>query len=183
MAITVSDPTHQAANERDRRLGERIDAFIAEGERLRAELAKQQAEFDLDAAASANWRLEDLYASCPRVILPGLRRSTTYLKGNYWDADESDLSEEELDDLYLLDLIVIGQRGRGPDARPVRYGIEISYTIDQGDVMRAARRTELLRRAGIDATAAVAGRSISPRIRELAHENGVEVLLEIPDDV
>lgn len=67
------------------------------------------------------------------------------------------LSEEELDDLRLADILIYGRPKLRPDVERVWLVVEVSAVIDRNDVERAQRRAAAMRKAGYLAVAAVAG--------------------------
>ena len=84
------------------------------------------------------------------------------------------ITEDESDELLLLDLIVSGTRA-GTRAR-VYAGIEVSITANDDDVNRAADRAEILRRVtGEPALAAVIAARVDEPQRELATQREVAV--------
>ena len=86
------------------------------------------------------------------------------------------ISEQESDELWLLDLIVSGTQ-RGTQDR-VYVGVEVSITADANDVDRAADRTEILRKlTGGPALAVVVASRMDEPQRELAIRRGVETVL------
>ena len=84
------------------------------------------------------------------------------------------ITENESDELLLLDLIVSGTR-RGTPER-VYAGIEVSITANDDDMNRAADRVEILRKVtgGPVMAAVIAARVEAPQ-RELAARRGVAV--------
>jgi len=74
---------------------------------------------------------------------------------------EQHLSDQELNDLIPLDVLVKGQPRRQPDAPEVWLAIEVSGVVDRRDVERAMQRAQLLRQAGYPAIPAVAGKRIT----------------------
>lgn len=89
------------------------------------------------------------------------------------------ISRDEALAIRHLDLIIEGLEEAGDaEWRPALLAVEVSMTIDSNDVDRAARRAEILRRVGYNAYGIVAGTRINGRVRTLAEERGVQVLLE-----
>ena len=97
--------------------------------------------------------------------------------------DAGDLTEVEALAVRGLDLIVEGIEGRGPDARPALLAVEISTTIEENDVERAALRAAVLRRVGYNAYAAVAGGRITPETDAIARGSAVEVFVVVEDTI
>jgi tetratricopeptide (TPR) repeat protein len=80
---------------------------------------------------------------------------------------------EAFDDLLELDLLVGGRPRQRPDAPEVWLAVEISATLDRGDVERAQRRAAILRAAGLLAVPTVAGESVAPGLEALAQAEHV----------
>jgi len=97
--------------------------------------------------------------------------------------DAGDLTEVEALAVRGLDLIVEGIEGRGPDARPALLAVEVSTTIEENDVERAALRAAVLRRVGYNAYAAVAGGRITPETDAIARGSAVEVFVVVEDTI
>lgn len=74
---------------------------------------------------------------------------------------ESALSDAEMADVVLLDLLIRGQLAKDAQRPEVYLALEISAVVDRGDVTRAVRRAELLRKAGYLAVPAVAGDDVT----------------------
>jgi hypothetical protein len=74
---------------------------------------------------------------------------------------ERHLSDGELEELFLLDVLVRGQAGRQPDAPEVWLALEVSTVVDRNDVQRAQRRAALLRKAGYRVIPTVAGKEVT----------------------
>jgi hypothetical protein len=80
---------------------------------------------------------------------------------------------EAFDDLLELDLLVSGRPRHRPDAPEVWLAVEVSATLDRGDVERAQRRAAILRNAGLLAIPTVAGDDAVPGLEELAQTEHV----------
>ena len=84
------------------------------------------------------------------------------------------ITENESDELLLLDLIVSGTRTGTPDR--LYAGIEVSITANNDDMNRAADRVEILRKVtGGPVLAAVIAVRVETPQRELAATRGVTV--------
>lgn len=93
------------------------------------------------------------------------------------DTLEKVLSPLELNDLYLLDLLVKGRVRLAPERDEVLLAVEVSSVVDADDVARAERRAEFLRRAGYHVIAIAAGESATEGARKRA-TGGRVVLLQ-----
>ena len=86
------------------------------------------------------------------------------------------ITEEEADELLLLDLIVAGTQ-RADHAR-VYVAAEVSITANQDDVNRAADRADILRRAtGLPTRPVVIADRMAKSYQSLADEKGVAVAI------
>lgn len=103
------------------------------------------------------------------VLRDAMRQHVRDLLDQAIDADI--LSEGEEYDLVLIDFILLGQT---LDGEPAYVVIESSFTINQSDVDRAARRARILQAAsGVTRRAAVIGTVISDANRQRADADGV----------
>ena len=85
-----------------------------------------------------------------------------------------ELSDEDLDQLRRADLIATGVI----DDEKIYLVGEVSFTADNDDVLRAARRAALLRKVGERAQPFVACDAIAPISAELARREGVWIIVE-----
>ena len=89
----------------------------------------------------------------------------------YQAAEARLISDEQANDLEDADLILWGQSA---DREPIYVVAEVSITIDDSDVDRAARRSRTLQTAsGIPTQAVVIGTTISDANHQRADANGV----------
>ena len=85
-----------------------------------------------------------------------------------------ELSDEDLDQLRRADLIATGTI----DGDAIYLVGEVSFTADNDDVLRAARRAAVLRKFGERAQPFVACDAIAPISAELARREGVWIIVE-----
>jgi vacuolar-type H+-ATPase subunit I/STV1 len=85
-----------------------------------------------------------------------------------------DLSNEDLDQLRRADLIATGVI----DDEKIYLVGEVSFTADNDDVLRAARRAGVLRKVGERSQPFVACDAITPISAELARREGVWIIVE-----
>jgi hypothetical protein len=109
------------------------------------------------------WRLEARYREKPssffgRWLKPTIPLSFESLREKL----EPYLTEDEIEEIMSLDLLVQGRARRLPDNPEVGLALEISGAIDVEDVERVKRRAELLRKAGLRAVPIVAGEGVIP---------------------
>lgn len=103
--------------------------------------------------------------------------------------DAGKVSTRELEALAQLDAIISGILHRaGSPTMQVLVALEVSATIDEHDIVRAAEGAAILRRLGFTVVAAAGGNAICPEDRLRARDNEVAVLIggEIfgwPDDL
>ncbi len=93
-----------------------------------------------------------------------------------WDLLETDLSEEELNDVLLLDLLVKGKSKERSFTADLYLAVEISAVVDRHDVERAQRRAALLGKAGFQAIPVVAGEDLTAGAEQEARTQKVAVL-------
>ena len=85
-----------------------------------------------------------------------------------------ELNDEDLDQLRRADLIATGVI----DDEKIYLVGEVSFTADNDDVLRAARRAAVLRKVGERAQPFVACDAIAPISAELARREGVWIIVE-----
>lgn len=90
------------------------------------------------------------------------------------DTIEPTVGEVAVDDFLRADVVATGTL----DGTPTYLVGEISYTAHEDDVMRAARRTACLRKAGLPAIGLVACEKIPPQTTEYARKEGVFVWVD-----
>jgi hypothetical protein len=112
----------------------------------------------------------------PALFGSRLRRAAVVDGNEIVERVEAFLSDQELDQVLLADLVVRGRAAHRPDRPEVWLAIEISAVVDQDDVDRALRRAGLLRRAGVPALPALAGDEVTAEAKTEARNRGVVVL-------
>jgi hypothetical protein len=90
------------------------------------------------------------------------------------DVVEDRLAEVDIEDLLRSDLVATAE----VDGTPTHLVGEVSCTAHRHDVVRAARRADHLRKAGLPAIAFVACEAIAHRTAEFASREKVRVLIE-----
>ncbi len=103
-----------------------------------------------------------------------LRKAKVIEAAELIDAIEPTVGAVAVDDFLRSDVVATGTL----DGSSVYLVGEISYTADEDDVMRAARRTACLVKAGLPAVGLVACEKISPQTAEYASKEGVRVWLD-----
>ncbi len=103
-----------------------------------------------------------------------LRKAKVIDASDLIDAIEPTVGSVAVDDFLRADVVATGTL----DGNPTYLVGEISYTADEDDVMRAARRASCLAKAGLPAVGLVACESIGPRTAEYALKEGVRVWVD-----
>ena len=103
-----------------------------------------------------------------------LRKAKVIEAADLIDTIEPTVGTVAVDDFLRADVIATGML----DGSSTYLVGEISYTADEGDVMRAARQTACLRKAGVPAIGLVACEQISPQTTEYALKEGVFVWVD-----
>jgi vacuolar-type H+-ATPase subunit I/STV1 len=112
----------------------------------------------------------------PAYLGTVLRRTRVISAGDLGDELEGVLSAEEWADLLRADAILQGRALLEGERREVYVVAEVSATLDEGDVARAARRAALLRKKGWKVLAVAAGTQTTPELIASARQLGVAVL-------
>jgi hypothetical protein len=125
-------------------------------------LADKQNEMDVKLGRLVGDQLERRYRERAYAYFRRLLRHVQAISLQDLEASlEAHLTPREMDELFLLDLLVSGQVGRQPEARRVLLVMEVSAVVDRKDVERAVYRAGLLRRAGYTAIPTVAGEEVT----------------------
>ena len=103
-----------------------------------------------------------------------LRKARVIEAADLIDTIEPTVGIVAVDDFLRADVVATGML----DGSPTYLVGEISYTADEDDVMRAARRTACLQKAGVPAIGLVACEQISPQTSEYALKQGVFVWVD-----
>jgi hypothetical protein len=90
-------------------------------------------------------------------------------------AQSGELSEDDMDQIAALDILLLGRDRASRES--VYVAVEVSRTVNPGDVDRARDRAAILRRAGVPARAAVGGRRITHEAQTIADDDDVIVAL------
>ena len=105
-----------------------------------------------------------------------LRRPKVVDCSKLYNAFESRVSSEDLEDILLIDLVVKGKLKQQPEAEDVYLVVEVSVVIDKNDVERAQHRAKLLQNIGFQAIPVVAGEKMTEGAEVSARTNGVAIV-------
>ncbi len=104
-----------------------------------------------------------------------------FMERLYQAEEQGIITHQQSNDLLLVDIICTGRRRANRDEE-IALAIETSVTIGDNDVVRAARRAEILAAIlNLPAQAAVVGDSVDPPRTALAADYQVSVILH-PDE-
>ncbi len=103
-----------------------------------------------------------------------LRRGKLVPNDRLLDQIEPHLSDREVDDVLRADVIASGL----VDGEQAHLVVEVSWTGDIDDIVRADERAKLLRRAGLQAIPLVACNAISPESTAFAKLREVRIWLD-----
>jgi len=152
--------------ESQRRFEERMDRFEGRMDRFEVKLGRVQ-----------GYTLEIRYRLNAAAYFGAWLRRTEVVDGNeLTDRTEGQLNGDELRELLSTDLVVRGRIAQSPTRPEVWLAVEISSVVDREDVVRAARRAELLRRAGLPALPVVAGENATIGAEAEARQRGAAIL-------
>jgi multidrug efflux pump subunit AcrA (membrane-fusion protein) len=116
-----------------------------------------------DLGKLLGWRLEARYREKPSVFFGRWLKPVIAMPfESVREFLEAHLTEEELEEVMRLDLLVRGNARKIADKPEVWLALEVSGAIDAEDVERVKRRTALLRKAGLRAVPVVAGEGVIP---------------------
>ncbi len=162
----------------EQRVEELAEAQRRTEEALRASIARQdRMERKLDSLVGD--QLERRYRERAHSYFGRLlRRVKAVALQDIEEQIEQGLSEAELDELRLLDLLVRGHLKEKPELPEVWLTVEVSATVDRGDVERARWRATLLRKAGYLAVPVVAGEDVTQGGAQAASEESVVLMLD-----
>ena len=155
--------------EAQRRTEERLEQLI-----VRFERTQQRND---DQFADIRGRLLEIeYRDKVGAIFGGrLRRPQIVDGGDLWEMLEERLDQAEIRQLVAADMVVRGRLSPQLSGGELWLAVEVSNVVDRRDVERAAQRAALLRKAGLPAVGAVAGRRLTQGAAVLADELRVAI--------
>ena len=136
----------------------------------------------VDVADLKGYGLEERYRRMAPAYFSNFMRRTRVMERHdhsrlVGDAESTGLlSDREASELLWLDLILRGRRKSSGEE--VYLAVEVSWTIGESDVVRAARRAALLERIKSPALAAAAGKFLSEEVAAKARDENVWLFVE-----
>jgi hypothetical protein len=169
-----------ALAEAQKRTEERIDALAeaqTQTEALLQKLIIVVQAHEVRLAKLDGRTLESQFREKASAYLGRVLRGTRVIAfGDLADELDGVLTEDELDELSRADVILRGRALFAGLRQEVYAVVEVSVTVDQSDVERAARRAALLRKKGWKSLAVAAGEEVPPPIIQNAASLGVAIL-------
>jgi hypothetical protein len=163
-------------------LTERVDQLTVRLDQLTetvARLAEAQERLGVQMGEVRGWALEQRYRThAPAYFGRLLRQIQSVDLGGLAEALREQLGERELEEVLLTDLILTGRLPTPARPSQVWVVLEVSATVDRGDVERAQRRATVLRQARYAAVAVAGGTDATAGARQAASEAGVALLLD-----
>ena len=155
------------------RTEQRLEDLIAVQQRFEVRLERLE-----NKMAQVDGRtLEQQYRERAPAYLGRLLRETRVIGPSQLQKEiEPYLSDDELADAMLTDMVLSGQPRYQPQVGDIWLAVEISSAVDVEDVARAVRRAALLRRAGRPVIPMVAGERMTPDGEEEARRQKVAML-------
>jgi len=142
-------------------------------------LTEGQQRLEVQMGEVRGWTLEQRYRThAPAYFGRLLRQVQPVDVGRLAEALREQLEEQELAEVLLADLILSGRLPTPPGPSESWVVLEVSATVDRGDVERAQRRAALLRQARYPAVAVAGGREVTAGARQVAGDVGVALLLD-----
>src|SRR5207244_9970350 len=165
----------QRLSEAQERLTRRVDQ-LTEGQQR---LTEGQQRLESQMGEVRGWTLEQRYRThAPAYFGRLLRQVQPVDIGRLAEVLRERLAERELAEVLLADLILTGRLPTPPGPPEIWVVLEVSATVDRGDVERAQRRAALLRQARYPAVAVAGGTGATAGARQVAGEVGVALLLD-----
>ena len=179
----------QQTNDRVTRLEEQMSALTGQVSRLTAVLQQTNDRMARLSGRVANLSGGRYEKGASRLARRRIRRllnlTEAMITHTEWEpgtvlydaVDSEALTESEAEDLDRVDLVITGHDEAG---NIVHTAVEISVTIEPGDVTRSARRAAILRKASSQTVhAAVVGSVSTPEVVAMAESRNV-IMLTIP---
>jgi hypothetical protein len=159
-----------------------MDQLTARMDQLTAtvtHLVAGQQRLEVQMGEVRGWALEQRYRThAPAYFGRLLLQVQPVDVGRLAEALREHLEEPDLAEVLLADLILSGRLPTPPGPPEIWVVLEVSATVDRGDVERAQRRAALLRQAHYPAVAVAGGTGATAGARQAAGEVGVALLLD-----
>jgi len=156
---------------------ERLERAVAELVEVQRKHEERLHKIEDDVGKLKGYMLESRYRDrTPSYFGRWLRRAKVVDLNNLWETLETYLSEEELEEISALDLIITGKLKNQPEGEALYLAVEISSIMDKHDVQRARQRAELLQRAGYRAIPVAAGEDATEGAEKEARKQKVVML-------
>jgi hypothetical protein len=175
----------EATERRFQDLDRRLEQFIEATERRFQEvdrrfdiLEKRLELLERRVERLEGWVLEDRYDRQAYAYFGRrLRRIRVVSKAELEDLVGDRVEPGDLEELFLADVVIRGRPKETPE-RELYLVLEVSSTIDVEDVEGAARRAEVVRRAGLACIPVVGGMQAAPRALDQARQRKVAVAID-----
>jgi hypothetical protein len=142
-------------------------------------LTDGQQRLEVQMGEVRGWALEQRYRThAPAYFGRLLRQVQPVDVGRLAEALRERLADQDLAEVLLADLILTGRLPTPPGPPEIWVVLEVSATVDRGDVERAQRRAALLRQARYPAVAVDGGTGVTAGARQVAGDVGVVLLLD-----
>jgi myosin heavy subunit len=142
-----------------------------------AKMVERQDRMQIQLDKHTGYFLEGKYRARPYAFFARvLRKARSVPFDELEEQLEARLSAKEVEEVALLDLLVRGRPKQIYTDVELWLAVEISATIDRGDVERALRRAAILRDAGYPTAPTVAGETITQGAYEQARQANVIVV-------
>jgi TolA-binding protein len=143
------------------------------------QLTEGQRRLEVHMGEVRGWTLEQRYRThAPAYFGRLLRQVQPVDVGRLAEVLRERLEERDLAEVLLADLILSGRLPTPPGPPELWVVLEVSATVDRGDVERAQRRAALLRQAHYPAVAVAGGGEATAGARQVAGDVGVALLLD-----
>ena len=162
------------------RLAERMQRM----ERRQDRLEERVSELIVEVGKLKGFHQEYLYNQRPAYYSRLLRKARILSPDAYMEileqaTEEGHITEEEAIDASLADVVVRGRwRWNHGDGALTYLVVEVSWSLSEDDVVRAARRAAILGKAGYRVCAVVAGAHIPSDVQKLMPQHDVWGLLD-----
>ncbi len=168
-----TDERFRQVDERFRQVDERFRQVDERFDRIELRLDNQDNQIGMLIGESMESRYRNhIGAFFGRV----LKRARVVSLHSLEEELETRLSDDEVVELLLLDLLARGNLKNHPERPTIWLALEISATINTNDVTRARQRADLLKKADYPTLAVAGGKACSRDAAELAQQTKVVIV-------